>query len=218
MEIVKFFSSLKPGETVVMEHDSSAVPSYALYLLLRWALEEGRKVLVDDFLDTLHVYKVQLELMGLDVSPLESASVIKIGGIIDVGNVVGRVSPRGGAILRKEYEKVYSGVISDEDVTINPVLGLEKALIFTEDRVELMETLAQVSRRLGDKRRIAIYFINRDILESVNPIAIPIIEFMSTTLVDVEKKGRVYTFEVLKSATPEIDGKTFNYDIDRLEG
>lgn len=131
---------------------------------------------------------------------------------------MGRVSPRGGAILRKEYEKVYSGVISDEDVTINPVLGLEKALIFTEDRVELMETLAQVSRRLGDKRRIAIYFINRDILESVNPIAVPIIEFMSTTLVDVEKKGRVYTFEVLKSATPEIDGKTFNYDIDRLEG
>ncbi|NJF25979.1 DUF257 family protein [Thermococcus sp. Bubb.Bath] len=217
MEITQFFSKIRPGETVILEHESAAVPSYALYRLLKDATEKGNNILVDDFLDTLHVYKTHIELSGLDVSIFDRIPVIKIGGIIDIGNVVGRVSPRRGVILRKEYEKVYSEVITEEEVTINPVLGLEKILIFADDKVELMETLAQISLRLGDKRRIAIYFINKDILNEVNPVATPIIEFMSTTLVEVKKKGRVYTFEVLKSTTPEIDGMTFNYDLDKVE-
>lgn len=218
MQISKFLSHIKPGETVVVEHDSMAVPSYVLYTLIRDALNEGKKVLIDDFMDTLHIYKTQLELAGVDVSIFDEVLVIKIGGIVDVGSVVGRISARGGAIIRKEYEKIYAGAISGSQVIINPVLGLEKVLLFEEDKVELMGTLAEISVRLGDTRRVAIYFVDKDILNSVHPVALPIIEFMATTLIDVEKKGRVYTLEVLKSITPEIDGKTFNYDIDRLEG
>ncbi|ALV63263.1 hypothetical protein ADU37_CDS15640 [Thermococcus sp. 2319x1] len=98
------------------------------------------------------------------------------------------------------------------------MLGLEKALLFADDRVELRGTLAGISVHLGDKRRIAVYFVDKDILKGVHPVVLSIIEFMATTLVDVEKKGRVYTREVLKSITPEVDGKMFSCDIDRLEG
>ncbi|MCO6041704.1 DUF257 family protein [Thermococcus alcaliphilus] len=218
MQIIDLLSHIKPGETVVVEHDSTAVPSYVLYILIKDALNEGKRVLIDDFMDTLHIYKTQLELAGVDVSIFDEIPVIKIGGIAEVGKIVGIISPRGGTIIRKEYERIYTGVVSEEETTINPVLGLEKVLLLSEDKFDLMATLAEIYLRLGDKRRIAIYFINRDVLKNVHPVALPIIEFMATTLIEVEKKGRVYTLEVLKSITPEIDGKTFNYDLDRLEG
>jgi len=218
MQIIDLLSHIKPGETVVVEHDSTAVPSYVLYILVKEALNEGRKVFIDDFMDTFHIYKTQLELGGVDVSIFDEIPVIKIGGIAEVGKIVGIISPRGGTIIRKEYEKIYTGIVSEEETTVNPVLGLEKMLLLAEDKLELMETLTEVYLRLGDKRRISIYFVNKDILKNVHPVALSIIEFMATTLIEVEKKGRVYTLEVLKSITPEIDGKTFNYDLDRLEG
>ncbi|WP_179193040.1 hypothetical protein [Thermococcus litoralis] len=43
MQIIDLLSHIKPGETVVVEHDSTAVPSYVLYILIRDASMKERE-------------------------------------------------------------------------------------------------------------------------------------------------------------------------------
>ncbi len=215
LKLEKFFESLKAGETVLIEHDSKSVPVHSFYSLTKCT--GNMRSLVDDFLDTLYIYKVHLELSGTDTSKFEDLQVIKIGGVKSVGKIVGKISSRGGVILRREYQMIYENAIDDGSLVINPVLGIEKLLILGSSRLEVLETLAEISSRLGDRRRIAVYFVDKSVLKTgeFNPLSI--MEFLSTTVVNVEKRGRVYTFEVLKSINPELDGKTYSYDLDVVE-
>ncbi len=134
-----------------------------------------------------------------------------------VGKIVGKISSRGGVILRREYQMIYENAIDDGSLVINPVLGIEKLLILGSSRLEVLETLAEISSRFGDRRRIAVYFVDKSVLKTGEFNPLPIMEFLSTTVVNVEKRGRVYTFEVLKSINPELDGKTYSYDLDVVE-
>ncbi|NJE07666.1 hypothetical protein E3E31_03860 [Thermococcus sp. M39] len=49
-------NSIKPGETVLIEHTSNTAPYLALSLLVTWARENGYPVVVDDILDTYPLY------------------------------------------------------------------------------------------------------------------------------------------------------------------
>jgi len=59
---------------------------------------------------------------------------------------------------------------------------------------------------VGDERRIALYFINIDVLEGVTPRILPLLEETATTVIRVTKEGRDFTFTVIKSVNNEIDG------------
>ncbi|AIF68750.1 hypothetical protein PAP_01550 [Palaeococcus pacificus DY20341] len=218
MQFHKLIESLKPGETVLIEYDSKTFPIYELYSAVKYAREKGFKILIDDYLDTLYIYNVHLELSKLDTSIFDNVSVIKIGGHRGVGNVLESISLRSGPIIKKEYEKAYKKAIKEnEGIFLNPVLGLEKFLLLSESKLDILEEIGDISLYVGDKRRIAIYFINKHVLEGLEFNPLPILEAIATTVINIKKKGRIHQFNVIKSINPEIDDKAFDYDLDSLE-
>lgn len=112
MSIVRnVWDSIKPGETVLVEHSSLATPYVRLWQLISWAKEKGYQLLVDDVLDTLHLYKVQMRLAGLDTSILDDVKVIKLGGRLEVGQVVGRLHVKEPVIRETEYRRIFDSLL-----------------------------------------------------------------------------------------------------------
>ena len=62
----ELLNSLKRGETVLVEHPSSYMPYKGLYSLIKWAKSRDYPVVIDDILDTLYIYKVNMELADFD--------------------------------------------------------------------------------------------------------------------------------------------------------
>jgi len=112
MDIIRrIWDSLKFGETVLLEHSATTSPAIGLCHLVKWAKEKGYRVLVDDILDTLYLYKMQMKLAGCDDSILDDVKVIKIGGKLEVGKVLERLSIKEPVIQEQEYRKVFSPLL-----------------------------------------------------------------------------------------------------------
>ncbi len=59
-------------------------------------LGKGRySLVIVDALDQPHVFKTHLELVGIDTSMIDNADVIKFGGVLKTGNVIGRIDLEG---------------------------------------------------------------------------------------------------------------------------
>lgn len=183
---LSILEKLKFGETVLVEYSSKA-PIYLLFHeLIKWSRENNYPVLVDDFLDTLHMYKSQMEIAGIDTSLLNDLNVIKIGGAINIGNVLGRVPITESTVLEREYDKIFEKL--PEEKMINLVLGFDKLFILHSERKEFIPSIYGVLKYLGNKKRIAFYFINADLIKSAVPEILPIMEEISTAVVSIEEK------------------------------
>ncbi|GAB6101485.1 hypothetical protein JCM16138_07080 [Thermococcus atlanticus] len=108
----RIWESLRFGETVLIEHDSTTNPALGLYHLVRWAKDMKYSVLIDDVLDTLYLYKVHLKLAGFNTDILNEAEVIKEGGTLNVGYVVERIGINEAAIRRSNYERIFEPLLS----------------------------------------------------------------------------------------------------------
>jgi len=183
---LSILEDLKFGETVLVEYSSKA-PVYLLFHgLIKWSKENNYPVLVDDFLDTLHMYKVQMEMAGIDTSPLKDLNVIKMGGSIKIGNILGKISVTESAVLEGEYDKIFNKL--SEDKIINPVLGFDKLFILYNDRKDYLNAIYRMLKYLGNKKRIAFYFINVDLIKSTFPEILPIMEEIATAVISIEEK------------------------------
>jgi len=108
MSIVRnVWDGVKPGETVLVEHSSTGAPYVGLWQLMNWAKEKGYQVIVDDVLDTLYLYKTQMKLARLDAAILNDVKVIKLGGRLNVGQVVGRLRIKEPVIREQEYRQIF---------------------------------------------------------------------------------------------------------------
>jgi len=184
--LLSILEDLKFGETVLVEYSSKA-PVYLLFHeLIKWSKENNYPVLVDDFLDTLHMYKVQMEIAGIDTSPLKDLNVIKMGGSIKIGNILGKISVTESAVLEGEYDKIFNKL--SEDKIINPVLGFDKLFILYNDRKDYLNAIYRMLKYLGNKKRIAFYFINVDLIKSTFPEILPIMEEIATAVISIEEK------------------------------
>ena len=102
------WDGVKFGETVLVEHSSTTTPYVGLCQLMNWAEERGYQVIVDDVLDTLYLYKTQMKLAGLNTSILNDVKVIKLGGRLEVGQVVGHLHIKEPVIREQEYGQILS--------------------------------------------------------------------------------------------------------------
>jgi len=108
MSIVRnVWDGVKPGETVLVEHSSTTTPYVGLCQLMNWARGKGYQVIVDDVLDTLYLYKTQMKLAGLNTSILNDVKVIKFGGRLEVGQVVGHLHIKEPVIREQEYGQIF---------------------------------------------------------------------------------------------------------------
>ncbi|NJE07613.1 hypothetical protein E3E31_03585 [Thermococcus sp. M39] len=202
-DVGEIWNSLKFGETVLIEHDSYTSPALWVYYLIKWAKGKGYDVLVDDILDTLYVYRVHLKLAGLDTSILNDVKVIKLGGRLNVGQVVGHLRIKEPVIRESEYRALLDSLPRER--VINPVLGFEKLFLLVESEREVFELVNSISSFIEDDRRIAFYFINTDLLKKM-PHVSSLLEELASTVVRVTKHGRSFSLKVVKSVNDEIDG------------
>ena len=160
----EYIKKIKPGEDVLMEYTFQEPAHILFHVFLRFLRENGYPFIIVDELDQLHVFKAQLKLAGIDTSPIDTARVIKIGGILQTGNVLGRVDlSKELPIRKKHYEEVLKKV--GPGYTIRIVLGFDKVLAMHEENRRSLEALFghMIRPYLGDERRTTIYFLNTEL-------------------------------------------------------
>ncbi len=209
MSIVRnVWDGVKLGEIVLIKHSSTGVPYVGLCQLMNWAKGKGYQVIVDDVLDTLYLYKTQMKLAGLNTSILNDVKVIKLGGRLNVGQVVGHLHIKEPVIREQEYGQIFAP-LSGGGAVVNPVLGFEKLFLLAESKREVLSTVNGILPLISDERRIGVYFINTDLLRSAAPEALPLLEELASTVIRVDVEGKSHKFSIVKSVNKELWGVSF---------
>ncbi|ASA77009.1 DUF257 family protein [Thermococcus sp. 5-4] len=199
-EVFQFLDSIGFGETVLVEYTS---PNYTLdfmvLLLKRYADDRGHPFVVDDNLDTLHVINEHLKFFGVR-NIFDDAIVLKTGGIVNIGNVVGRVKVESEAsIYLRRYEEASTKAFSGLRESINVVIGLEKLFAFVEDYRNFYEIISSIDRFLGNRKRKAFYLLDRNICERIPINPLPELEKIASTFLDVRLDGNRLIGRIRKS-------------------
>lgn len=199
---------LKPGETVLIEYSSRSTPFIVFYNLIQWAKNNDFEILIDDILDTLYVYKVQLGLAGIDLDLFNDVMVIKESGRVEVGMIVGRMGIRDSAIYWSEYNKIMEPILERaKGLIINIVLGVEKLFVLADNKRDILNNINNILSWTGNTKRITFYFINTDLVNTLGVGVLPLLEELASTVINVDKnEGRIRLF-ITKSINDELDGQ-----------
>ncbi|RLF83619.1 hypothetical protein DRN48_07590 [Thermococci archaeon] len=192
----QLFEGVREGETVLIEYSPIINSAVILHELILWAKENEYQVVIDDTLDTLAIYKNKMDLKGLNSEVLNDIKVVKIGGTLDVGDVIGHLALKEPHIRVKEYLEVALPHLDSEKRIINPVLGFEKLLILSESSREVFTNLSMILSFVSTFRRTAFYFVNVDALEQAIPWALPLLEEIATTVVELGRVNNGLGFSV----------------------
>ncbi|MBP1912427.1 DUF257 family protein [Thermococcus stetteri] len=159
----------------------------------------------EDILDTLYLHRVHLKLAGLDVSFLDEMAVIKEGGHQNIGKILKYIRPsKDYVIWFKEYSEAFNSVLKGGRL-IDVILGLEKLFLLSNFR-EVMSIANTILTYTGDERRIALYFLNKDLIEGDKHFILPLVEEIATTVVRVSKTEEEFVMSVVKSMNRTLDG------------
>lgn len=209
--------TIQPGETVLIEHRTSYVPEFTLKLVADYTKENGVPLVIDDNFDTLYTLILHLRLMGVEVD-LDHAYVIKTGGgTHNIGGKVKRIEfhPDPRVYLRNYINASAEILVEGKTPAINLVLGLENILMIMRDSRDFYRLLLSLQRYVGNKNRIALYLINRNIVESMMPgFFLPELERIATTVIETNSyppTGAILTFK--KSINPAVIGTTVGIDV-----
>lgn len=202
--LFELFEKFKPGEIVIIFY-SPFSPHYNLFRsLLTYSKERGLDVIIDDALDMLHVYKTNMEYFGIDTKDIEDVKVIKVGGLREVGKILEKVNVDEDAAFHLEkYSEVFNKVLERFDLVLNIVLGFDKLLAFySGSQQDLNVILLALRHFLGNKKRIAVYFLNEDLVTKI-PGAVEFLEDSASTVLRLEKNEK-WVLKVLKSPNIEL--------------
>ncbi|RLB76170.1 MAG: hypothetical protein DRH24_18335 [Deltaproteobacteria bacterium] len=184
-EFSRLFDALTPGENVLVLYDSEH-PPYLLFLaLINYAIKKETPVIIDDIIDSLHIYRTNIKLLGLDVSPLDNIPVLKIGGSMNTGHVVARLSlDEDVDIYISRYSSVFGSLIGGEQVPLNIVLGIDKLFAFYFNDWRAIRRLTTIPGEFAEGgHRTAVYFANQRILETFPRLSAMFKDFFTTILV-----------------------------------
>ncbi len=159
-----FLKELGNGEDVIIEYCSENPAHLLFYSLVVGLNEIGRGFIAVDELDQLHVFMAHIRLSGLDTDVIDRIKVVKFGGVLNTGDVVGRVELTEEPPVRKRrYEEILQKLGGEQRFRL--VLGFDKVLRSHEnDPRELERIFGYLIRpHLGDKERTTVYLINHDL-------------------------------------------------------
>ncbi|ASJ02126.1 hypothetical protein A3L09_01995 [Thermococcus profundus] len=212
-DLSSFFSGLKFGETVIIEYQSTSYPEVLFHLLQNFCSANSMQVLIDDIVDTYPQFVSGMKALGFEPG---SALVIKIGGgKIEAGTVVERLDVDKYSIPVNHYRNVVGRIPNLREEYINPVLGVHKFPLLLTKR-ELLSFLATVSTFVGDTSRIAVYFINRDVVDAIEPSFLPMFEEIATTVAEWYRDGSDFVLSVIKAANPELLEKEYRLKVEEV--
>lgn len=183
VKLGEFLKEAGDGEVVLIEYSPVSHPELAFYSIISWVNES---VLIVDILDTLHVFKEQLNFMGYDTSFIDELPVVKEGGHADEGRILGRTKVMEDLEIHLanygEIVKPFFDEAGDREVIVI-VLGAGKFLVPMQGNPWLLERYFErvVRGAMAKKGRVSILFtnvglLNRHALKSWEECATRILE------------------------------------------
>ncbi|NJF24642.1 DUF257 family protein [Thermococcus sp. Bubb.Bath] len=192
-----YAETLKRGEDVLIEYTSNEPIHLFFQILMKYLKEKGRSFVIVDALDQLHVFKTHLALVGIDTGMIDNARVIKLGGALETGDVLGRVDLEDDIpVWKSHYDEFLKEV--QEGYHVRLTVGLGKVLVMYEKTPEELEKFFGLVIRpyLGDKKRSSVYFINTDL---INEKTLKELREQVSRVFDVELAEGEITLKILKS-------------------
>lgn len=209
-DVFKIIDRIKPGETVLIEcSTNSTFPDLATLFFVRYARSRGLPVIIDDNFDALYPIYQHLKFLG-KAGELEDVAVLKTGGRMEVGRVIGRVPFSGDLrVYISKYMKLTQSVLAEMKNAINIVLGLESAFAFINSVQEFYHFVITLQNAVGNRHRRAFYIVNRDLLQYLEYNPLPEFERIATTVAEAVQvpDGSILTFK--KAADMELLGESF---------
>ncbi|WP_297509772.1 DUF257 family protein [Thermococcus sp.] len=196
----KFIQELQLGEDVIIEYTPEG-PVHMLFYEILKGLTNGGKVIIVDELDQLHVFRTHLHLSGVDTSLIDGSPVIKMGGIIPTGNILGKVDLNEEPPVRKKhYEEILKPLTGKHRFRV--VVGFDKVLLSHENDPKERERIFGYLLRphLGDKSRITLYIINKDLISDK---ILKELREHATRVLESRFEGKGFELRVVKSIIPE---------------
>ncbi|WP_297438116.1 DUF257 family protein [Thermococcus sp.] len=191
MSVEDLLRSVPEGK-ILVEYEPMKHPERIFHTMIKFYLNSGDVPLVVDVIDSLHVFVQHLAFQGVNL-PLDKILVIKCGGRVNLGNVIGRISvtdnfeyylAQHARIARKFMKTVEKG----RQVTF--FLGTGKFIMtFQDDPYKLenyFETIFRGYDTKGDK--VSIFFVNRGV---VNEHALKSLEQDSNYVIQVDRETRL---------------------------
>ncbi|MEO2151124.1 MAG: DUF257 family protein, partial [Thermococcus sp.] len=195
--------------STLIEHTSEEIVGYAFVRFLKEVMERyngSMNIVVTDFVDALPVYLYQAELLGLDVDFVDNISVIKVGGKINVGNVLYKVPIAPYPVYKTRYEDALSKIVESGEgrIQLNLQLGIEMVMNLF-NRKELIEQIHDIGRQIIQNKDIVnVVFVNVEAVEKASPEALPLLRVMFPMVLQLTGGGD--TFTVRKSVFPRLRG------------
>ncbi|CUX77350.1 hypothetical protein CHITON_0571 [Thermococcus chitonophagus] len=178
---------------------SSYGPEFFAVLLEKYSELRGRELVIVDMLDTLHVFSEHLKILGFQ-DIFQETPVIKVGGTINVGKVIKRISVAGEHLLYvKRYRDVLEEYLKDKkESVIVLVLGCERLMALLSRFSEFYQIIIETQKLLGHKKIITIYVIDTSVTKKLPLDPLPELERIATTVVKAEPREGAGVFRVEK--------------------
>lgn len=159
---------MREGEIALIEYEPTSVPEVIFYGIVRHFVARDVPILVVDVVDTLHLFNEHLKMKGLKL-PLERLSVVKEGGRVRLGKVLGEVflpsEPSEFTYHQVQYSRtVRSFFMAEPDkVKVIIVLGMEKFILPFQNDLRKVEMYFEIIERplIAPKKKFTFLFINR---------------------------------------------------------
>ncbi|AFK23347.1 DUF257 family protein [Pyrococcus sp. ST04] len=200
--------------SVLVEHTSEDVLGPTVFTILNQIMDRYGKealVIITDFLDTLPIYKYQAELLGIKTELIDRVPVIKVGGKINVGNVLHKIPISAYPVYKTLYEEALTRLLdSVRDHTgffINLQVGIENIMnIF--DRKELIEQVHDMGEYIVTKDRDIrdMVFVNTDSIKGISVEIVSMLKTIFPIVLKLTNDGK--SFVISKSVFPNLKGNS----------
>ncbi|NJE09044.1 hypothetical protein E3E31_11025 [Thermococcus sp. M39] len=216
------FSKMRAGETVLVEYTSVSSPEILLYVMEKYCRQNDIPMIIDDAADTLPEFLTRLELIGLPIDEFSDIPIIKIGGHRNEGNIIGKIDIERYSLDFQYYNSVYENVyekVHPSKMIYNPVLGIYKLFLINsiKEYGGGIRLLKNISKYVGNKTRIAFYFVNKELMQAKFPELFYLFEEIATSVMQWERSGSTYKLKVIKSANNDILEKIATIDFEEIK-
>ncbi|AIF68736.1 hypothetical protein PAP_01480 [Palaeococcus pacificus DY20341] len=206
------------GDMILIEYEPFYAAELVTMILLEYARKGGLSIIIDDNLDCLHIVKEHLRFLGIE-EDFKDAFVIKTGGKLNIGTVVGRVKIESEpAIYIKRYEEISSKTFTEVDRAVNIVLGLERLFAFVQNTREFYTLIGSIQSFLGNEKRKAFYIIDKNVALSLKYNLLPELERIASTVVYISGEHGEGKVIFKKSPYSDLVGQEFKFSLKDLIG
>ncbi|MFA4662578.1 DUF257 family protein [Pyrococcus kukulkanii] len=209
-ELFSLLDSLNPGEIVVMKTESSSYgPEFFAILLKKYSEIREKELVVVDMLDSLHVLSEHLKMFGFK-DTFSNVPVLKVGGTINIGRIIKRVSIGGEHIVYiKKYQEILEDYLREnEKNTMALVLGYERLMALLSKYNDFYQIIIETQKLLGHKKLITIYVMDTSVTKKLPLDPLPELERIATTVIKAEPKEGAGIFRIEKMPTVGIVKRT----------